>query len=171
MFLKRLFIKIIGEFRYAKKKGLRVGKNVSVMGGVNFGSEPYLITISDNVRISYDVCFITHDGGTFSFRYKEKYKNVTSFGKIFVGSHTFIGARAIIMPGVRIGSNCVIGAGSIVTKSIPDNSIVVGIPGKIIGTCDEYAERKLNSMPNDWDAQQYKANKKKYLEDNIPEPF
>ena len=56
--------KLKGSFASAIEDGMRAGSNVSVMGGVNFGSEPYLISLGNNVRISFNVTFITHDGGT-----------------------------------------------------------------------------------------------------------
>lgn len=59
---KYLTRKLKGSLRCAKEQGMVVGKNVSVMGGVDFGSEPYLITLHDNCRISCNVAFINHDG-------------------------------------------------------------------------------------------------------------
>ena len=168
--IKDLIKLIDGPFKTAKKNGLICGKNVTVMGGANFGSEPYLITLSDNVRISNDVMFITHDGGNFAFRYREEYKDVNHFGKIFVGEHTFIGARATIMPGVRIGKNCVIGVGAVVTKNIPDNSVAVGVPAHVISDTENYARKMMAKMPENWDIAEYKKNKKQYLIDTIPNP-
>jgi acetyltransferase-like isoleucine patch superfamily enzyme len=54
-------------------------------------------------------------------------------GSVEIGSHTFIGAKATIMPGIKIGKGCLIAAGTLVTKSVPDFSIVVGNPGVIKG--------------------------------------
>lgn len=51
-----------------------------------------------------------------------------------VGNRCFIGIRSIIMPGVRIGNEVVVGAGSVVTKDVPDNCIVAGNPAKNIKT-------------------------------------
>ena len=53
---------------------------------------------------------------------------------VHIGSNSIIGVRSIIMPGVRIGNQVIIGSGSIVTKDIPDNCLVVGNPAKIIKT-------------------------------------
>jgi acetyltransferase-like isoleucine patch superfamily enzyme len=64
-------------------------------------------------------------------------------GSVTIGEYTFIGAGAIILPGVSIGRGCVIAAGSIVNKSIPDKSIVVGNPAKIIGRTDELDRKYL----------------------------
>ena len=49
-----------------------------------------------------------------------------------IGENSFIGARSIIMPGVQIGRGCIVGAGSIVTKDVPDNCAVAGNPAQII---------------------------------------
>ena len=60
----------------------------------------------------------------------------------------FIGAGTIVLPGVEIGNRVVIGAGSVITKSIPENSVVVGNPAKAICTYDEYMEKQQNAMKN-----------------------
>ena len=78
--IKVLFRLLRGPFKTAIKEGLVCGKNVSVMGGVNFGSEPYLITLCDNVRISNNVSFITHDGGNWAFRNEEGWEDVNHYG-------------------------------------------------------------------------------------------
>ena len=52
----------------------------------------------------------------------------------FIGNNCFIGVRSLICPGVKIGDECVIGAGSVVTKDIPSNSMAVGVPAKVIRT-------------------------------------
>ena len=151
-----------GELKWAKKNGMITGNNVTVMSGVSFGSEPYLIKIGSNVRISSNVCFVNHDGGTFVFRDQEKYKNVIKYGRITIGDHVFIGNGSIIMPGVEIGDYCVVGAGSVVTKNVPSNSVVCGVPAKMISTTSDYAEKCLKNTPN-YDIDEYKKNKKEYL--------
>jgi acetyltransferase-like isoleucine patch superfamily enzyme len=103
---------------------------------VDFGSEPFLIEIGDNVTITNGVGFITHDGGVGMFR--KEYPGINVFGRIVVKNNVFIGVQTIILPGVTIGNNVVIGAGSIITKDIPDNVVVAGAPAKIIRTIDEY---------------------------------
>ena len=53
---------------------------------------------------------------------------------VFIGDNCFIGSKAIILPGVRIGNEVIVGAGSVVTKDIPSNCIVAGNPARIIKT-------------------------------------
>lgn len=50
----------------------------------------------------------------------------------FIGKRCFIGARSIIMPGVRVGDECIVAAGAVVTKDVPSRSIVAGNPAKVI---------------------------------------
>ena len=93
-----------------------------------------MIEIGDNVRITSGVRFVTHDGGVWV-------SDIDLFGKIRIGNNVHIGFNAIIMPGVTIGDNCIIGCGTIVTHDIPANSIVVGVPGRVIESIGEYAAK------------------------------
>lgn len=108
------------------------------------------------------VMFITHNGGTWAFRDLPQFEKVIKYGRIKVGAHTFIGARSVIMPGVTIGDRCVIGTGSIVTKDIPDGSVAVGIPAKVIMTTEEYAEKCLASQ-KEYDEEAYLKDTRSYL--------
>ena len=119
-----------------------MGKNCEIFPDVEFGSEPYLIEIGDNVRITNGVRFVTHDGGVWVLR-NLGIKNIDVFGKIIIGNNVHIGWNAIIMPNVRIGNNCVIGAGAVVTHNIPDNSIAVGVPARVIESIAEYQNKVL----------------------------
>ncbi len=152
-------LKKTNRVKYAKSIGVNLGNNVRLMKNVNFGSEPYLITIGDNVTISYDVGLITHDGATWVFRNNEEYKNIVKYGKIKIGNNCFIGARSILLPGVTIGNNCVVAAGSVVTKKFPDNVVIGGNPAKIIKTTDEYIKKCVENNI-EYDTDNYKKNKR-----------
>lgn len=129
--LKNIKRKVKGRLQTAIDDGMIVEPGVTVMGGVDFGSEPYLITLKRGARISSDVRFVNHDGGTWAFRNTwDKYKDVVKYGRITVGEYTFIGAGSTIMPDVHIGKNCVIAAGSVVTHDIPDEMVWGGGTGK-----------------------------------------
>ena len=154
---------ILGSYKQALKNGLKSGKGVSIMTGVSFGTEPYLITLEDEVRVSINVSFVTHDGGTWAFRDLPEYVDVIKFGKIHVGSRTFIGCNSIIMPGVTIGKRCVIGAGSVVTKDIPDGCVAAGVPARVITTTEEYAKKCKDSCAP-YDKAAYLRDKRAFLE-------
>jgi len=148
MNLKKIIKKIISSFffespnlRKFKKNGGKIGENCKIYSDVFFGSEPYLISIGNRCRISYGVKFATHDGGVWCLRKKESLKNADVFGKITIGNNVNIGWNVIILPGVTIGDNCVIGAGAVVSKSIPSNSVAAGCPAKVIESLDEYEQK------------------------------
>lgn len=119
-----------------------LGKNVDIVGGANFGSEPYLITIGDDTTVSFDCAFVTHDAATRVIRHLPgQNKETVIYGPINIGKNCFIGCRSVILPNVNIGDNCIIGAGSIVNKDIPSNTVAAGTPCKVICTLDEYIEK------------------------------
>lgn len=161
--IKLVLDRIRGTYKCAVRDGMQVGKGVSIMGRVDFGSEPYLITLDDEVRVSFGVTFVTHDGGTWAFRDAPEYSEVIKYGRIHVGKRTFIGCNSTVMPGVNIGEHCVVGAGSVVTNDIPDGCVAVGVPAKVIMTTDEYAKKcKANMKP--YDVEAYNDDKKSYLQ-------
>ncbi|MDO6470717.1 acyltransferase [Maribacter sp. 1_MG-2023] len=130
---------------YARSKGVKVGKNCKI-AIKNWGSEPYLITIGNHVHITTNVQFINHDGGVWVFR--QEIPNFDVFGRISIDDNTYIGNNAVIMPGVQIGKNCVIGANSVVTKNIPDNTVVAGVPATNICTTEEYKFKMMKINTN-----------------------
>jgi len=124
-----------------------LGKNVQIVGGANFGSEPYLITIGDNTTISFDCAFVTHDAATRVIRNLPNHnKETVIYGDINIGKNCFIGCRCVILPNVKIGDNCIIGAGSIVNTDIPSNTVAAGTPCKPICTLEEYIEKHKNDF-------------------------
>ncbi len=141
--LKKFFGSIYAKFDhvgYARFIGVNIGKDLHIYGNpVNmFGTEPWLITIGDHVHITHDVLFVTHDGGTLIFRHLIPDLEISA--PIIIGNYVYIGIRSIILPGVKIGNNCIIAAGSVVTKDVPDNTVVGGVPAKRIKSTQEYYE-------------------------------
>ena len=131
-----------------KKNGLNIGDDCEIYPGVMFGTEPYLITIGNHVRIAANVKFITHDGGVWVIRELKNLPEIDKLGEISVGNNVMIGIGAILMPGVNIGNNCIIGAGAIVTQHIPDNSVVAGVPACVISDIESYYEKNLPHFSN-----------------------
>ena len=147
--------------KYARSLGVKIGNECEIYRDVHWGSEPYLISIGDQVRITSGVRFITHDGGVWVLRNNGKLPNADIFGPISIGNNVHIGINAIIMPNVHIGNNCIIACGAIVTKDVPDNTIVGGIPAKKIKTIDEYYKKNKNNC--DFVKSYSKEEKKQYL--------
>lgn len=126
---------------FHRRRGVTIGEGVELFGGTihTFGSEPYLVTIGNDVTISHDVAFFTHDGGlrTLWDRFDDK---PDYYARIDVGNRVFLGARAILMPGVTIGDGSVVGAGAIVTRDLEAGVVVAGAPARPIKRLEEYAE-------------------------------
>ena len=162
--MRKLILKIGSNkqiISYWRKQGAVIGENCTIYGNVNFGSEPFLIRVGDNVKITSNVNFITHDGGVHTIRILYGEKELDNFGEIVIGDNVFIGYNVIIMPGVRVGDNVVIGAGSIVTKNLPSNGVYGGNPARKLKDLDEYYKSKMANA--DFVKKIDKENKESYL--------
>ncbi len=111
---------------------LEIGKNSYV--GLNSFVEGFnsKVIIGDHVSIAPNVSIISGSGPNASPPMQKVFGNAR--GAITIGNHTWIGGNSIIMPAVTLGNYCVVAAGSFVTKSFPDYSIVGGTPAKLIRT-------------------------------------
>lgn len=137
-------IRLYKRFFWSLEKQAR--QDGVIMGSQNFiashfwTSEAYLITIGNHCALTEGVKIFTHGGARVA---RGKYPNFDLFGKVVLGDRVYVGSGAQIMPGVTIGDNVLIAAGSVVTKSIPSNIVVAGNPAKYICSLDEYIERNL----------------------------
>lgn len=141
--IKELLYRLRGDYTTEKliSMGMKVGKNFKRLHGVILDpGHCWLIDIGDNVTIAPRVHILCHDASTKAFL------NYTKIGRVTIGNNVFIGAESVVLPGVTIGSNVVIGANSTVTHDIPDNSVAVGSPARVITTLDEYLTKERNRM-------------------------
>lgn len=99
----------------------------------------FLISIGNNVTVS-NARILAHDAST------KRYLGYSKVGRVTIDDNTFIGAGAIILPGVHIGKNMIVGAGAVVTKDIPDHCVVAGNPAKVICSTEEYIEKNRKCM-------------------------
>lgn len=153
----------VNSCNYWRKLGAKIGEACEIYPSVNM-MEPYLIEIGNHVRINEGVIFVTHDGGVWVLRGMEKNeqdKNIDIFGTIKVGNNVHIATNVVIMPGVTIGNNVIIGCGSIVTHDIPDDSVAVGIPAKVIESINEYYQKNQHRFV--YTKQMDKVEKKAFL--------
>lgn len=122
-----------------RKGGGSVGSNVDIIASSIDMGEPYLIKIGNNVTIT-GVKILTHDASL------KKTVGYSKTGKVHIGDDVFIGWGSIILPNTTIGNRVVIGAGTVVAKDIPDNSVVVGNPCRILCTYEQYVKKTQNLM-------------------------
>jgi len=109
-----------------RKAGIRIGK-VSEFGSNNWLDINFknLVTIGDNVVLAGHDLILSHS--FILFGYEDE-----GFIPVIIKSGVRIGAHVIILPGVTIGENSVVGAGSVVAKDIPPNCLAVGVPARVI---------------------------------------
>jgi len=157
--LYQLFLKTPILSRYSRKWYKKLGvkgteyyhlsSNITFVGDYNLltmakgsvireGSLLHLvapITIGINSALAYQCTLLTgaNPNGPLN-ELKKIYSKVRK--PIIIGDNTWVGARVTILPGVTIGNFCVIAAGSVVNRDVPDYSVVAGVPAKIIKTLD-----------------------------------
>lgn len=108
-------------------RNVHLGDNVYINFNLTLVDDTH-IYIGDNTMIAPNVTIAT---GTHPVS-PEKRKQGYQYNKpIFIGKNCWIGANAVILPGVKIGDNSVIGAGSVVTKDIPENVVAMGNPCRV----------------------------------------
>ena len=134
---KRIFWSIEKE---AREAGVKLGTS-NFIASRFWSSEPYLITIGNNCQITSGVRIFTH-GGAGAVR--KQYPMFDTFGKVRIGNYVYIGNNTLIMPGVTIGDNVLIAAGSVITKSIPSNVVIGGNPARFICNLSDYISNNLS---------------------------
>jgi len=130
--------------RSLRASGVQVGERCRIYSR-NFSTEPFLVSLGDDVCVAGGVSFLTHDGAARLLA--KRRPAVQKLGRITVGNACFIGQNALILPGTSIGENCIIGAGAVVSGTIPANSLVAGNPARVVGRASLYLER-LNRHPD-----------------------
>lgn len=135
LILKELFGEI-GEGSYvstpissiACPSGICIGKNVFINGGCLFMARGG-ITIEDDVQIAANVQLISNNHDPYE-------RQILLCKPVLIRQGAWIGAGATILPGVCVGKYAIVGAGSVVTKDVPDYAVVVGNPAKVVKTLD-----------------------------------
>lgn len=121
------------------------------------------ISIGSYTKITSGVIILAHDYSPSVLIHT--HNNVLLSGGKYttIGNNCFIGMNAIILSGRKIGDNCIVGAGAVVTTDIPDNSVCVGNPAKVIMSLDEYNKKQQRNYMNDAkrNVQHFVKNKKR----------
>ena len=139
---------VVADYKYRARirvliaRGLVIGKNVTISASAYIDSTyPYLVRIGDNCSLAEHVRVFAHDATTFKFT-----NGHTRLGKVVINDDCFIAERAIILPGVEIGPNVLVAAGSVVNRDIPPNSCVAGVPARVYAKFDRFIEKHWNQI-------------------------
>jgi acetyltransferase-like isoleucine patch superfamily enzyme len=144
--MKKIILKLIKKTGftklYARLSGVDFGNNCKFSNKVDFGSEPYLVTLGNDFYCSANITFITHDGSVNVLRniYKEC-EDVDFFGRVIIGNNVFLGFNVTLLPGAKIGDNVIVGAHSLVKGKLSSNSVYAGSPAKYICSIDDYKNK------------------------------
>ena len=124
--------------RQLRRKGLKVGKNLFVVSNVSLDRDNcHLISIGDNCTLSHNVVILAHDtSGCVASRTQHR------IAPVKLGNNCFIGSNTVVLPGVTIGDNVIVGAGSVVTRNLPSNCVAAGNPARVLETMDEFGVKQ-----------------------------
>lgn len=142
---------------WLRECGAVIGENVDLIEFKCNPKDATCLQIGNNVTCSY-AQVLTHDASLSKFLGND----CNRIGRVVIGDNVFIGVQTVILPNVHIGNNVIIGAGSVVTKDIPDDSVAVGNPARVIGTCSALLEKHRERMKDPsivyWDVQRAEMN-------------
>jgi UDP-2-acetamido-3-amino-2,3-dideoxy-glucuronate N-acetyltransferase len=120
---------------------LLVGDHMSIGSGCNISNRSYIessyapVSIGNNVTIAASCIISSHDGA-----YQQTCSLPMKTGPVSIKERAFIGNNAIILPGIEIGEQAIVGAGAVVTKSVEPMVVVAGIPARVIKNCADNQE-------------------------------
>jgi len=139
----RMLTSFILRKNYKIPKKTKVGKNV-YLGSVRIDHylDGALISIDDEAMLTDGVVILSHDSSS------ARRIGLSYCDQVRIGKRAFIGQRSIILPGVSIGDDAIVGAGSVVTKDVEPGVIVAGVPAQRIGYTKELDEKRLKLTDN-----------------------
>jgi maltose O-acetyltransferase len=141
--LRRLVLSRLRGYQSAswlRKRGLELGRDVYI-GEVYFDyGFLWLISVGDESVLTNGVRIVAHDAST------KRWTGYSRIGRVDIGRRVYIGVGSIVLPGVRIGDDAIVGAGSVVSRDVPPGAVVVGNPAEPIATVDEFATKHRARM-------------------------
>lgn len=117
-------------------RGMHIGRDVWLPASTWIDADHcYLISIGDHCGFGEQCMLLAHDAQM------DEFLDAARLGRVLIHESCHIGARSIILPGVEIGPRTVVGAGSIVSRSLPPDTVCAGNPAKVICSLEEYLTR------------------------------
>ena len=145
--LRALFADAVARLRGAptlatlRRHGLRAGADIHIGPHCVLDlPHAHLIELGDRVTLAPGVYLLAHDAST------KRALGYTRIARIRVGNDVFIGAGAMVLPGVEIGDAAIVGAGSLVTQDVPAGMLAVGRPAQVVGPVEDYLAKRREEM-------------------------
>jgi maltose O-acetyltransferase len=144
--LRRLYCRLrrIPDVDELRRRGASIGS------GVWFGNDvtidygfASLVSVGDDCTVSDRVILLAHDAST------KRHIGYTRVAPVSIGRRVFLGAGAIVLPGVTIGDDAIVGAGSVVRGDVAPGTVVAGNPARVIRTTEEYVARHRAAAPGE----------------------
>jgi maltose O-acetyltransferase len=130
-----------GKIAELKRMGCVIGDRFTMLDGVDIDyNHCWLVSIGNDVTLAPGVKILAHDASMYP------YLGYARIGKVTLGNRVFIGANSIVLPGVSIGDEAIVGAGSVVSRDIPARSIAAGNPAKVLCGLDEFLARRKKEI-------------------------
>lgn len=140
---RRVALRIRGwpDLEGLQDAGLQLGAGVFVGGRTVLDPDfPFLISIGDETVIGPEAMILAHDAST------RRHIGYSRVAPVAIGRRAFVGARVIVLPGVTIGDDAIVGAGSVVRRNVAPGTVVAGNPARVIGTTTEYLARHRRAL-------------------------
>jgi maltose O-acetyltransferase len=131
------------ERRLSKLRGLgmHIGEDVLLPASTFIDvSHCFLISIGDHCGFGPDCLILAHDAQM------DEFLDAARIGRVVIHESCHIGARSVVLPGVELGPRTIVGAGSVVAKSLPPETVCAGNPAKVICSLSEYLEKHRQRM-------------------------
>lgn len=132
---------MLAYLQLLRNRGAHIGRQVFARALSVEENFARLLYIEDDVVFAYGVRIILHDSAL-----NNRYAVPVRFGKVIIRKGAYIGARSTILPGVEIGEGAIVGAGSLVTRDIPPDSVAYGVPARVVGTTVDLKNRFLEEI-------------------------